>query len=267
VDVIDVLSGGGILRAAEVVALAGAAKLDLAAAATLLMKETGGGRNVWGNDNVDTGGNYVKGAEVTQAAYLRYRAARTAHNAQGVGPTQLTSASLQDLADQRGGAWDWRVNCAVGFEILADGISRLGLRGGFKAYNGADAYAADAMARYAVWNAALSTAKPQPKGENMLENYRVTGNGTLRLICPVGSASAITEKAWLSAASDGPDAATVRWFAQSDTKGISDGTWTIGVHNGRSDRPSVELPDGTTQISVLYQFDQDGVIALETQSK
>lgn len=261
------LTQGGVLRATEVVEIAGAAQLDLAAAATLLMKESGGGRNVWGHDNVAAGGNYVKGAVVTQEAYARYKAARAVNGAQGVGPTQLTWPGFQDRADARGGTWDWRVNCAVGFEILADAISRLGLRGGFKAYNGGDAYAADAMARYAVWNAALRTAKAQPKGENMLENYRVTGNGTLRLICPVGSASAITGKAWLSAASDGPDAATVRWFAQSDTKGISDGTWTIGVHSGRSDRPVVELPDGTTQISVVYQFGQDGVIALETQSK
>ena len=58
-----VLGRGGILRAAEVV--------DLAAAATLLAVESGGGRNVWGSDGVSTGGIYVKGSEVTQAAYLR----------------------------------------------------------------------------------------------------------------------------------------------------------------------------------------------------
>lgn len=260
------LTGGGILRAAEVVALAAAAKLDLAAAATLLSKETAGGRNVWGNDNVDTGGNYVRGAEVTQAAYLRYRTARTARNLQGVGPTQLTSASLQDLADQRGGAWDWRVNCSVGFEVLAGNIAQFGTRGGFLRYGGGAAYADDAMRRLAAWQSALATATKR-RNENMLENYRVAGSGTLRLICPVGAASALTDKAWLSAAADGPAGGTVRWFAQSDTVGIADGTWTIGVRNDLSDRPFVELPSGTTQVKVQYQFGGSGVIALETLSR
>ena len=126
---IDVLSRGGILRADEVVDLAGAAGLDLAAAATLLAIESNGGRNVWGSDGVSTGGVYVKGSEVTQAAYLRYKAARARLGAQGVGPTQLTSPGLQDRADARGGAWDWRVNCAVGFEILAEFVARYGMRG------------------------------------------------------------------------------------------------------------------------------------------
>jgi hypothetical protein len=122
------------------------------------------------------------------------------------------------------------------------------------------------MARLAVWQRALRAADRR-RGENMLENYRVTGGGVLRLICPVGAASAVTNRAWLSAAADGPSSATVRWFAQSDTTGIADGTWAIGVHNGRSDRPWVELPSGTTQINVQYQFGDQGVIALETQSK
>ena len=259
----DVLSRGGILRAPEVVDLAAAAGLDLAAAATLLAIESNGGRNVWGGDGVSTGGVYVKGSEVTQAAYLRYKAARSRLGAQGVGPTQLTSPGLQDRADARGGVWDWRVNCAVGFEILADFIARYGMRGGFRAYNGTFAYADDAMRRHATWTAALATAR----GENMLENHRVEGTGRLRLICPVGAASAITAKGWLSAAADGPSTGTVRWFAQSDSRGIADGTWTIAVRQGLSDRPWVELPDGTTQVDVQYQFPDGGVIALETQSR
>jgi len=86
----DVLGRGAILRAAEVVDLAAAAGLDLAAAATLLAIESHGGRNAWGSDGMSTGGIYVKGSEVTQAAYLRYKAARSRLGAQGVGPTQLT---------------------------------------------------------------------------------------------------------------------------------------------------------------------------------
>lgn len=262
---IDVLSGGGILRAPEVVEIAAAARLDLAVAATLLIKESSGGHNVWGHDAVPTGGNYVKGAEVTQAAYLRYKAARAIYGAQGVGPTQLTWPAFQDRADDRGGAWDWRVNCAVGFEILADHIAHHGMWGGFRAYNGGAAYADDALRRHAVWAVALAAAPA--RGENMLENHRVVGTGRLRLICPVGTTSGITARAWLSAAADGPLTGTVRWFAQSDSAGIADGTWTIAVHQGRSDRPWVELPDGTTQVDVHYQLGDGGVIALETQSR
>jgi len=225
---IDVLCRGGILRAAEVVDLAAAAGLDLAAAATLLAIESHGGRNAWGSDGMSTGGIYVKGSEVTQAAYLRYKAARSRLGAQGVGPTQLTSPGLQDRADARGGAWDWRVNCAVGFEVLAEFVVRFGLRGGFRAYNGTAAYADAAIRRHAEWTA----ARHRPRTGH-LENHRVTGTGKLRLICPVGSASAIAAKGWLAAA-DGPTTGTVRWFAQSDTSGIADGTWTIAVRQGRS---------------------------------
>ena len=163
------LSRGGILRAPEVVDLTAAAGLDLAAAATLLAIESNGGRNVWGSDGVSTGGNYVKGSEVTQAAYLRYKAARSRLGAQGVGPTQLTSPGLQDRADARGGAWDWRVNCAVGFEILAEFVARYGMRGGFRAYNGTSAYADDAMRRHAEWT---RRARHRPRREHAGEPPR-----------------------------------------------------------------------------------------------
>ena len=79
--------------------------------------------------------------------------------------------------------------------------------------------------------------------------------------------SAQSDSRGISAAADGPSTGTVRWFAQSDTRGIADGTWTIAVRQGLSDRPWVELPDGTTQVDVQYQFTGGGVIALETQSR
>jgi hypothetical protein len=157
----DVLAKHGTQRAAEVVELAAAAGLELAAAATLLEKESGGGHNVWGHDNVSTGGHYVKGAAVTKEAYRNYKAARDRGQigSQGVGPTQLTFKGFQDRADQRGGCFDWRVNCAIGFEILADHIRRLGTRDGFRAYNGsgpaAERYADDAMDRLAAWRSRL----------------------------------------------------------------------------------------------------------------
>jgi hypothetical protein len=155
----EVLANHGTQRAAEVVELAVAAGLELAAAATLLEKESGGGHNVWGHDNVPTGGHYVKGAQVTKEAYRNYKADRDRLGAQGVGPTQLTFRGFQDRADERGGCFDWRVNCSVGFEILAEHIRGKGVRDGFRAYNGsgpaADRYAADAISKLAVWRSRL----------------------------------------------------------------------------------------------------------------
>ena len=52
----DVLNKIGIQRAAEVAELAAKAGLRLAAAATMLEKESGRGHNVYGHDNVETGG-------------------------------------------------------------------------------------------------------------------------------------------------------------------------------------------------------------------
>jgi hypothetical protein len=170
----EVLATHGTKRAAEVVELAVAAKLELAAAATLLEKESGGGRNVWGHDNVDTGGHYVKGAEVTKEAYLNYKADRALGRigAQGVGPTQLTLKAFQDRADARGGCFDWRVNCSVGFEILAEHIKNKGVHDGFRAYNGsgeaAEAYADDAIKKLGVWRSRLG-GSPTPLGEDWFD--------------------------------------------------------------------------------------------------
>ena len=49
---VRVLDEGGVLHAANVVAIAAAAGLELVAAATLLVKESSGGHNVWGHDAV-----------------------------------------------------------------------------------------------------------------------------------------------------------------------------------------------------------------------
>ncbi len=152
-----ILTAGGIQRAPEVVELAAATGLDLAAAAVMLEKESGGGANIFGHDNVPTGGAYVKGEPVTQAKYAAYRAAVIGGRAgrQGVGPCQLTWGGYQDQADGLGGCWDWRCNVQVGFQALAAHIRDLGLFGGMGAYNGsgpaAQAYANDAMAKYQVW--------------------------------------------------------------------------------------------------------------------
>jgi hypothetical protein len=170
----EVLAKHRTQRAAEVVELAAAAGLELAAAATLLEKESGGGHNVWGHDDVDDGGNYVKGGPVTKEAYKKYKRDRDRLGAQGVGPTQLTFPGFQDRADDRGGCFDWRVNCSVGFEILADHIKAKGIRDGFRAYNGsgaaAERYADDAMSKLAVWRSRLGGAESRilsPEEEDM----------------------------------------------------------------------------------------------------
>ena len=160
---VTVLTRGGIQRAADIVAIAAAAGLDLAAAATLLIKESSGGRNVWGHDDVvvapDT---YVKGGPVTEANYVAYQAAVQAGHAgrQGCGPTQLTFGPFQQRADGLGGCWRFEINCRVGFEILADHIRRRGVQDGFRAYNGsgarAEAYGRDAKAKYDAWTAELA---------------------------------------------------------------------------------------------------------------
>jgi hypothetical protein len=162
------LAAWGILRAPEVVELAAAVGLSLPAAATLLEKESGGGRNVWGSDPVPTGGAYAKGGAVTRENYQAYRrhlAGGTA-GAQGVGPCQLTWRGYQDAADRIGGCWDWRCNVRVGFETLRDLQRQHGVRQGFRRYNGsgpmAEKYADDAMAKLARWTDRLGQPTPTP---------------------------------------------------------------------------------------------------------
>ena len=159
----EVLGEHGTRRAAEVAELAAAAELELAAAATLLEKESNGGHNVYGHDPVKTGGNYELGGPVTEDNYRKYKAHRKEFGAQGVGPTQLTFPGFQDMADDRGGCFDFRVNCLVGFEILAGHIRAKGVHDGFRAYNGsgaaAERYADDAISKLAVWRSRLGGAE------------------------------------------------------------------------------------------------------------
>jgi hypothetical protein len=176
----EVLARHGIQRAAEVVELATAAGLELAAAATLLEKESSGGHNVWGHDPVDTGGFYVKGAVVKKDAYLKYKAHRHELGPQGVGPTQLTFPAFQDRADARGGTFNFRVNCAVGFEILADHIKTKGVHDGFRAYNGsgpaAEAYADDAVKKRARWRSRLRRLEDDMTVEEFIKELNRPGS-------------------------------------------------------------------------------------------
>lgn len=171
---VEVLTAGSIIRPAEVVALAARAGLELAVAAAMLQKESGGGRNVWGADNVPTGGAYTKGGPVTEANYRAYLAAITAGRAgrNGVGPTQLTYSGFQTLADKRGGCWRWEVNIGVGFEILAGYMRGGDVRDAGARYNGGKPYASsvaaakrygdDLLARTNAWRAKLADTASSP---------------------------------------------------------------------------------------------------------
>lgn len=166
-DAAAILRSFGLGLADELVQAAALEHVDLAVAATILAKESGG-RNVWGSDGVSTGGTYVKGSTVTQSAYLAYRTAVHAGRIgrQGVGPMQCTSASYQDQADLLGGCWVPLANMRSGLRGLGNLIRAYGIRDGARRYNGsgpaAEAYARDFMAKYAIWKSRLSGASVPP---------------------------------------------------------------------------------------------------------
>jgi hypothetical protein len=66
-----------------------------------------------------------------------------------------------------------------------------------------------------------------------------------KLVCPVGSASQLIERAWFSLACDGQISQYDIWF-QSDQGGLKDDHGQVG----KDRRAWWELPSGTTQIVV-----------------
>lgn len=107
----------------------------------LLILESSGGRNVFGNDATrcsDDQLGYFRGGEVTQASYEAYRSTRDKCGYQGVGVCQITWPSHQDRADEMGGCWRVDVNARYGFGLLAQLIeSNNGdMQAGFGEYNG-----------------------------------------------------------------------------------------------------------------------------------
>lgn len=125
--------------------------LSLPVACSVLMQESGGGRNEFGHDPTVAQG----WGTVTQTKYAAYTALRDNPTAgarcQGVGPVQLTAYVFQAKADKMGGCWRPYINMLVGFEALAENIRRDGLLMALTAYNGsgpaADAYGQRAVAR------------------------------------------------------------------------------------------------------------------------
>lgn len=123
-----------------------------------------------------------------------------------------------------------------------------------------------AYAQIPIINQRLAPIVPSTRGrDNVLENHRLRGSGVIRLNFPVGAA--VISRGWLSAGADGPNPAYVKWWAQTPSKGLSEGTWTIRHSSGRSEQPFVEVPNGTTSINIHYDFPDGGVITLEGLSR
>lgn len=109
-------------------------------------------------------------------------------------------------------------------------------------------------------------APTKKKDHGMQDIIIPRGKGEIRLIVPVGDASKTTAKAFLSAVVTGVKG-TARCFAQSDSGGIADWSWTINMVSGRSERPWRELPNNTTQVNVQYDFPGGGTFCIETMAK
>jgi hypothetical protein len=155
------ITASGILpeRAGVVVAEAKRTGLPLAVGCVMLMKESSGGHNVYGNDGVKCG---PRRGTVTEANYHEYKKNRARCGMQGVGPTQLTHYSFQDRADELGGCWRPEVNLRVGFETLAGYVRAGSVRDAFSRYNtgkaGDSPYARDAMNRLPHWEQVIAQA-------------------------------------------------------------------------------------------------------------
>jgi hypothetical protein len=109
------------------------------AAVCATVQDESGGRNVFGDDPAgDALPRMWFGTPVTHTKYVVYRWRRNhGMTPNGVGPCQLTSASLQIEAEKLGGCWKPIPNMLVGFHFLKElfiehGSARLG----YQFYNG-----------------------------------------------------------------------------------------------------------------------------------
>jgi hypothetical protein len=150
---------------------------------SFLEMESGGGANVFGHD----GGWYSGAGTVTRAKYAAYKAGRDQHNAQGVGPMQLTWPPYQDRADAAGGCWIPWVNTLIGCQILAEFIDAGDTwHEAARRWNGSDNYADQMDVLFVRWQTLLHDATP-PGGTMLgsrLVQYRgeFYADGTPKLI-------------------------------------------------------------------------------------
>ncbi|HEY1716206.1 MAG TPA: hypothetical protein VGG07_25135 [Solirubrobacteraceae bacterium] len=147
----------------------GPAHFDLAACCAMVQEESGG-RMIWGADPWDSAA-YPRGRAlpialceqpVTAGAYQAYKRKRDQGlQPQGCGITQLTSPSLQIMAEQAGGCWVPFYNAKIGFQVLRGLFATHTTDvAAFAAYNGsgpaADAYGERVATLQAQWQARLS---------------------------------------------------------------------------------------------------------------
>ena len=190
-ELVAVMRKHGIAQPELTLRVAREIGLGLAIACSMLEKESGGGRNVYGRDGVR---NPVKSPpgrllEVTQENYEQYKRHRNAGlGAQGVGPTQLTFPPLQDRADELGGCWNPEANLRVGFTHLRDLVRRNGIALGGAVYNGgpkpnptARAYGADLERRVLIWRGRFGMGQA-PRDPAVVNDTRTFVVGATRLM-------------------------------------------------------------------------------------
>ena len=128
-----------------------------------------------------------------------------------------------------------------------------------------DQFPWDVFMRY-VLGSALDQQPREDTDDVSIDNFQVSGEGLLPLICPVGKASGVTAAGWVSA-TIAEGTGTIRAYAQSDTAGVHDWTWNLESKNGLCKREYKALWDGVTQVMVHYDLTGRGVIGLETRPK
>ena len=110
-----------------------------------LEQETGGGRNIWGNDDTWMRGIPLRAfglEEVTKNSYMIYKLHRSRFGSQGVGPLQLTHSTIQDEADKNGGCWKPEVNILTGAKLIKSFRDSEGSwHDAARRYNGSESYA------------------------------------------------------------------------------------------------------------------------------
>ena len=145
---------------------AGYVGLELAVACATTELETGG-RHIYGADPASAWMNSgpfgtLWEQPVTEANYKWFVGrVKGGSVSNGVGVKQLTSLSLLEAADARGGAWNPQHNCAEGDRFFLGLVHQAGsLWAAFRDYNGsgpaAEAYADRAVALVGLWRARLA---------------------------------------------------------------------------------------------------------------
>lgn len=115
------------------------------------------------------------------------------------------------------------------------------------------------------------TPAPTERKNNVVTDYEIpAGNGGRRFLLPVGPTVRVTAQAWINISVNGPSAGKVKVFYQSATDGIRDTgptPRTLNFKNGISQVFNEELPAGTVQIVVQWEFPEGGTIAFEQLSR